>query len=257
MNLVSAKTGKVRSYAPRIGLGVDDAVVAGNSIWITVARDRQIVRLDARTGRPIGSPIKVPYPPGSVAYVDGSIWAGLIPGNEQPDQLVRIDPRTRQITANVSYPYGIMSITSSPSAIWIAARRRARIQRVDPDSGAPVKSIRVGNNRSEDVVYSRGALWVATPDDDAVYKVDTGDASVVPISVGKHPRQLAVTRDTVYVTNYNSSDLTVIDAKTSRVRGTPLQLAVNPFSLSVEGGTLWVGSPAENRLTKIATGRAG
>jgi YVTN family beta-propeller protein len=178
--------------------------------------------------------------------------------NELPDQLIRIDPSSGQITASISYPYGIMSITSSPTALWVASRRRARVQRVDLRTGNPVKTIRVGNSRSEDIVYSRGALWLATPDDDTVYKVDTGNASIIPISVGKRPRQLAVTRDTVYVTNYNSSDLTAIDTKTSRVIGAPLPLSVNPFSLAAGGDdTLWVGSQPENRLTKVATGRAG
>src|SRR4051794_36091099 len=34
MNIVSAKTGRVRSYAPRIGFGAADASVSGNSIWV-------------------------------------------------------------------------------------------------------------------------------------------------------------------------------------------------------------------------------
>ena len=62
LRIVSAKTFKPRAYAPRVGFGVNDAAVSGNSIWLAIARDQQLVRLDTRTGRPIGSPIKMPYP---------------------------------------------------------------------------------------------------------------------------------------------------------------------------------------------------
>jgi YVTN family beta-propeller protein len=259
MNIVDAKTGKVESYAPKIGFGSADAVVTDNSLWVAASRSNQVVRLNARTGRPIGGPIGLPFRPSSIAAAGGSIWVGMVPGNDQPDQLVPIDPKTGRLGTVVSYPYGIMSMTSSPSALWVAARRRAMIQRVDPHTGQLVKSIRVGRSRSEDIVYSRGWLWIATPEDNVVTKLDTSDSTQIPISVGQFPRQLAVSRDTVYVTNYNSSDLTVIDAKSSEVVGEPLRVGVNPFSLAVsdDDKRLWVGIPPNDRVSEIATGRDG
>jgi DNA-binding beta-propeller fold protein YncE len=259
MNIVSAKTGDVRSYAPRIGYGSADAVLSGDSLWVALSRDRQIVRLDARTGRPIGHAIKVSFAPNTIAATPGAIWAGLVPGNDLPDQLVRIDPKTGRVGPPVSYPYGIGSMTTSPTALWVAARRRALIQRVNPKTGVVVKPIRVGRSRTEDIVYRRGSLWAATPGDDVVYKINTSTTDQIPIGVGDYPRQLAVTDDTVYVTNFNSSTLTMIDSKTLRVLGDPLEVGVNPFSLAVadDDKSLWVGSVAKNRLTEIATGRGG
>ena len=206
---------------------------------MAVSRTKRIVRLNARTGRPIGNPIQLPYGPNTLVYAGGAIWAGLVPGNDAPDQLVRIDPKTGQVGAPVSYPYGIFSMTTSPTAIWVSARRRAQVQRVNPKTGALVKTLRIGQSRTQDLVYSRGWLWAATPADNTVYRIDTSTGDPIPISVGQSPRQLAVTRDAVYVTNYNSSDLTVIDTKTSRVVGDPLDLSVNPFSLaaSADGKT--------------------
>ena len=58
------------------------------------------------------------------------------------------------------------------------------------------------------------------------------------------------------MTNFSSSDLYAIDASSSRVKGTPLELPVNPYSLSVEGDTVWVASVPENRLTRV-TSRGG
>ena len=85
----------------------------------------------------------------------------------------------------------------------------------------------------------------------------TASGAVIPISVGKSPRQLDVTDDAVYVTNYNSSDLTMIDTKTSRVVGDAAHALGQSVLALGRGGTLWVGSPPENRLTKVLTGRDG
>jgi DNA-binding beta-propeller fold protein YncE len=185
------------------------------------------------------------------------VWVGLVPGGGAPDNLVKLNPKTGEILATVPVPYGIISVTTSPGAVWVLNRRRARIQRLDPRSGQIVRTVQVGNSHGEDVVYRAGALWIATPNDDTVYKVMTATGAIIPISVGKHPRQLALAAGRVYVSNYNSSDLYTIDEKRSRVLGTPVGLPVNPFSMSVARGSLWVSSQPENKLTRLATGRGG
>src|SRR4051812_2023134 len=43
MSIVSAKTARVRSTAPRIGFGASDASVRGTSLWVAVARAKQII----------------------------------------------------------------------------------------------------------------------------------------------------------------------------------------------------------------------
>jgi streptogramin lyase len=252
MRIVSTNTGKLRSYSPKVGVGVNDGAFGFGSLWLVIARENKIVRLDPKSGHPKGKPITVPFSPGSVAASKNAIWVGIVPGNELPDQLLKIDPKTGKTLATVSYPYGIMSLSASPTALWVAARRRARIQRVDLKTGQVLRTIRVGQNRSEDVVYSRGTLWAATPQDDAVYKISTSTGDVIPISVGQQPRQLAVTRNLVYVTNYSSSNIYTINVKTSHVVGDPLGVPVNPFSLALDKtGALWVASLPENKLSKI------
>ena len=176
-----------------------------------------------------------------------------MPGNQLPDQLLKIDPKTGRTLANVAYPYGITSLAPSPTALWVAARRRARVQRVDLKTGEVERTIRVGNNRPEDIAYSRGSLWAATPQDNTVYKMSTGTTDVIPISVGQQPRQLTVAKDQVYVTNYSSSNLYTIDVKSSTVIGDPLKLPANPFSLALDDtGAVWVASQPQNKLSKVA-----
>jgi streptogramin lyase len=255
--LVSTKTGRVKDYTPHVGVGVSDAAVGLGAVWFVLSRPNRIVRLDPQTGHPIGAPITTPASPGSIALSDDAVWVSQRHGPGIADDLLKLDPETGQTLALTPVPDGISSLTTSPSAVWIANRRRARVQRVDLDTAAIVDTLTVGSSHSEDAVYGDGGLWLATPRDGTVYKLPHGELPPIPISVGKAPRQLALGKGVVYVTNYNSSDLYAIDAKRSRVRADPLSLSVNPFSLDVADGTVWVGSLPENRLSRVVTGRDG
>jgi DNA-binding beta-propeller fold protein YncE len=95
--------------------------------------------------------------------------------------------------------------------------------------------------------------------DDQVYKIPAAGGPVIPISVGREPRQLTISHGTVYVTNYSSSDVYTIDEKRSRVVGKPYPLPANPYSLATDadGTTLWVGSQPDNKVSKLLTGRGG
>lgn len=260
MRIVSAQTGEVRAYAPQIGVGVTDGAFGFDKLWLAVSREHKLVPLDQRTGRPAGAPIALPFAPAAVATSKDAVWVGVVPGEGRPDQLIKIDPETGETLATVSYPYGIASLAASPSALWVAARRRARVQRSDLATGEVQKTIRVGNSRSEDIAYHDGAIWAATPKDNAVHRLTTATGDVIPISVGQQPRQLTVGGGVVYVTNYSSSDLYTIDEERLQVAGDPLRLSVNPFSLALDAQrhTLWVGSQPENVLSRVTvTGPGG
>jgi outer membrane protein assembly factor BamB len=254
--LVDAATGHVKSYEPRVGVGANDAAVGLGSVWFVLSREHKLVRLSARTGRPRGAPITLPAAPSAIALSDDAVWVSQVRGTGVPDELLKLDPHTGETLARTQVPNGIEALTTGRSALWIATGG-PRVQRVDLETGQIVDTVPVGRTRSEDAAYGGGALWLATPADDAVYKLPRGDGPPIAISVGRAPRQLALGNGIVYVTNYNSSDLYAIDAKRSRVRGDPLSLSVNPFSLAVDDGTVWVGSLPENQLSRVVTGPGG
>ena len=115
-----------------------------------------------------------------------------------------------------------------------------------------------GGGRASDIEYRDGAVWFPVPNDDAVYKMITKTGELIPISVGRRPRQLAVGGDErVYVTNYNSSELYAIDGKRTEVVGEPLRLPVNPFGVAVDGHRVWVTSQPVNKLSEVLTGPGG
>jgi outer membrane protein assembly factor BamB len=193
----------------------------------------------------------------SITVAQGAVWVGVIVGNGAPDLLVRIDPATGAIVTTVPYHYGVQALAASGSALWVLARRRALVYRADLQTGAPVKRVRVGNSHGWDIAYHAGALWVATPGDNTVYKVLTGSGTQIPIGVGSHPRQLAIANGRVYVTDYNSSDLYEIDEQRGVVLATLGGLPANPYAVAAGGGAIWVTSQPESVLNRIVTGRGG
>ena len=132
--------------ARRSGSGPPTRSSSATRVWVAASRSNQIVRLNARTGKPIGDPIKLPFRPSThratPAARSGPAWC---PATSSRTSWCGSTPRRARSARRSSYPYGILSMTSSPTALWVAARRRAQIQRVDPKTGAIVKSIRVGH----------------------------------------------------------------------------------------------------------------
>ncbi len=258
MRIVSMKSGEILSHAPKVGIGVKDGAFGFGSFWVAVVEANRLVRLDPRTGRRQGKPITLSQP-SAVAISEDAVWVVLTPGEGAPDTLVKLDPRTGKTLASVQYPSGIWSLAATPDGLWVSARRRARIQRVDLATGREIDATRVGSNDSEDLVYHDGALWAATPEDNTVYKIDLKTLDKIPVTVGGRPRQLAIGGGRVYVTNYNTSDLYTIDEESTRVIGEPLDLPVSPFSIGVQPDdrALWISSLAHNKLSKVVTGRDG
>ena len=160
-----------------------------------------------RTGRPIGKPIQLPVRPFAVAFAKDAVWVAHSPATRRPTIWSSSTRGPGESSRSVKYPAGISSLAATPAAIWAAARRRARIQRIDLKTGQPRRSTRVGSNNTEDLVYHDGALWAATPEDNAVYKINLKTLDKISVSVGGFRASSRSATARVYVTNYSSSQL--------------------------------------------------
>jgi YVTN family beta-propeller protein len=256
MAIVSASTGKRRAIAPQVGRGVTDSAAGFGALWVSVSRSHEVVVLDPESGH-IRHRYDVDGSPGSIAISRNAVWVGVVNPGDVPDMLLKLDPRSGKTLAATAYPWGIIALVPSPNALWIVARRRARVVRASLRTGKPGKNVQVGHSPSAYGVYGAGALWVVTPKEDTVTKVVPATGDPVPISVGKSPRRLAYANGKVYVTNYTSNDLYVIDAKSTRVTGEPLGLPTNPYALAVAGDALWVTSPPNDEITPVVTDPGG
>jgi YVTN family beta-propeller protein len=254
VTILDADTGTPRANAPRVGFGMADGAVSGDSVWLAISKSRVVVRLDARTGK-VRKRLPLDGNPRAVAVSGSALWVGLTHRDRTADTLLKLDPRTGRTLASADYQYGIASLAVSPNAVWVVSRFRSFTFRADPRSGEPKRRVPVGHAPATDAAYGRNSLWITVPRDDTIYQVRISTAEVIPISVGHNPRQIEVDGHTVYVTNFNSSDVYAIDARSSHVIGTPVVLPANPYSIAALRDAVWVTSPPEDRITRLITAR--
>jgi YVTN family beta-propeller protein len=94
-------------------------------------------------------------------------------------------------------------------------------------------------------------VWVTTPGDDLVSRVDPRTGNVVQIAVGRSPQGIAAGREGVFVANRTSNSVTRIDPRTSRPVGEPVPVALNPYAVAIGDGSVWVACTSENAVVRI------
>ena len=143
--------------------------------------------------------------------------------------LVRIDPETNEVTANVALPSDILSertnryrgLAAGAGALWVTDDHALQVIRVDPISLAIVATIPDINGYG--LLATDDAVWVAEYLDTAtVYRIDPANNAVVAtIEVASGPIKLAAGFGSIWVTNLQAASVTRIDPVTNEVIENP------------------------------------
>jgi len=93
-------------------------------------------------------------------------------------------------------------------------------------------------------VSADGSVWVASSEENAVYRIDPTTAVVVPaIPVGSGPSMIAVNGQDIWVTNTLNGTVSRINAAVDRVVQT-VPVGTEPVGIAAGGGSLWVTDAA-------------
>jgi DNA-binding beta-propeller fold protein YncE len=217
--------------------------VGGGFVWVSRAAGGpgDIVRIDPRTDRVVGSPITVGPGPGPAVYFDGSLWVldtGLVVGEAKEGtdatspSLSRVDPVTGEVTpvdgpaASVSAIGGgaLWGVTfeelSTPTAVQGDA-----VVRVDPGSNRVEV---VGTvDRAQEAAFGEGYVWVLTtpPSTDPELFIPDPD----------HP-----------------GTVVLIDPATGETVGEPLPIpGLQPISIAAGAGSAWVADFDGGTVTQV------
>ena len=236
-----ASSGTTSSSAPSGATGVTDLSAQDRpQAPLAVAEDRRGVdrrrgrlrlgvvrgvalaaRSSASTAAPAvsrGKPFPLPGGPGPVAVSKDAVWVGIVKA-DAPDVLLKLDPRHGRDARERRVPLRHHVDRGEPER-RLGRRSPPLAPRCacDPTDRQPVRHDRDRRRgRASDIEYRDGALWVAesratTPSTRSTTK--TRDSSRSASAAARARSRSADGR--VYVTNYNSSDLYAIDARTSR-----------------------------------------
>ncbi len=219
---------------------------------MTVAASRQVVRVRASTGSPIGTPIAMIGQPRAIDAGEGAVWVA----EQSPwgaDTLVEIDPHTAMVVGRLPVPEGINDVRAANGAVWVLGRHKPVLIKVSAASRQRVVTLPVGRH-AERLDVAAGFVWVTDYGDDEVTRVDPKGPKIVKTDVPGRPYGLHARDDGVWVACYGDQSVVRIDPHTGRIVGKPLRVGFNPVAVDVRGHSAWVTSVADDRLTRVDFG---
>jgi streptogramin lyase len=154
--IVRVDTGSDRAGQPRKVASSILAMTYGfHALWVLDDAEGVVVKLDPRTGKPIGR-FAVGGNPRTMAVGLGSIWVGDSTGT-----VSKIDPESGAVTGPIRVGAGPTSISTGFGKVWVANRDDETISRIDPVTNdvseipvnAPIAAVTVDSQSHK--------LWVA------------------------------------------------------------------------------------------------
>ena len=113
--------------------------------------------------------------------------------------LVRIDPKTNKIVGNsLELDIGAASVAAGEGAVWVANTRTDQVLRIDPETGAVLRTFPLGSDpRAIAVGGGTGAAWVITTN--KLWKFDSLSGIPGTIGLDSVTRAVATGEGTVWV----------------------------------------------------------
>jgi ABC-type transport system substrate-binding protein len=107
----------------------------------------------------VGTQVPIADTGWDAVFTKHAAWV-LVAGKQR---LVRVDLRTRKVTASLSFPWPVGAITSSGNSVWVAQDTGPEIEELDADSGKIVRHVTIQGGQAENAVaYGAGSLWIAS-----------------------------------------------------------------------------------------------
>jgi streptogramin lyase len=135
-----------------VGLGADVFALAV-PLGVHGSEKAVLARIDPATNTvtgslvlPPGFPTDTQFDTQALATGAGSIWVTAY----FDDEVVRVDPQTMTITAQVPTGRSPDSIVYDGRSLWVALQNGHAVQRIDPARNAVVQTVRVGSKDSLD-----------------------------------------------------------------------------------------------------------
>ena len=254
VTLLDETTGKVRAQKPLVGIGGRGVATGLGAAWVAVSRQKALFKLDPASGR-VRARVALPTSPQGVAVGKDAVWVGLSTLEpDVPDSLVRIDPRKLRITDTYPIIEGIRTLVASPTGIWIVHRHNPSVSRFDPVARKVTRRVAVGQTPAGAAAYGAGAVWVTSPQEDTVARIDERTGSKLSSGVGRRPTGIAARGGQIWVTSFIDHTLIRIDPKTSRPLGKPIPAPLNPYALALTRDTLWLTAVGRGQVARLREG---
>jgi YVTN family beta-propeller protein len=236
------------------GLTEPSAVAGGGGlVWVASRRDGTVSVVD-----PIANRVQVTIPasgsgpvgqggPG-LAYASGSLWVA----NTTQRQVARVEPDAEP-TALIPVRASPNAIVAAQDTVWVAARTQSGaglVARIDAGANQVDRRIPLDHPPTGlAITPDGGTVWVATPADRAVHRIDTGTGDVDRIDLPEAPDQAAYGEGAVWVTSTSRNMVLRIDPATSKAKEIPV--GNDPSGIAFGADRVWVANSKDGTVSAI------
>ena len=126
-----AATGRERAKHPKVGGEVTAIVAYRGDVWVAVGTEREMLRLDGRTGA-VRTRFRVPARPQRLAVARSGVWVATEPVLGGPGQLLRYDLAGGAPRQTITVNEGVGGLLAAAGAIWVVKDRARKVARLEP-----------------------------------------------------------------------------------------------------------------------------
>jgi YVTN family beta-propeller protein len=245
------------TYQPvtAVAVGTNPAAVVGGggSVWVANRQDGTVTVIDPGANRvqetlsasgsgPVGQ-----GGPG-LAYASGSIWVA----NTTQRQVTRVEPDADPVS--VEARPSALAAAPDADAVWVAAHTQGGgglLARIDTGTNRVVRRIPLQRAPTGLTVTPDGrTVWVVTPDDRAIYRVDTRTSNVQRDKLPLIPDQAAFGDGAVWVTSSKGDAVLRINPTTSKVQKA-IPVGNGPSGIAFGADRVWVANADDGTVSTI------
>ena len=248
-----------------VGIDPESIAVGAGGVWVANVEDETVSRIDPATRELERGGIAVGDYASDVTVGAGTVWVAL----GALAELSRINPEQNKaasaipaLGAGVSCGAPRASVTIGGGAVWFACEA-ADLGRIDTrTSTARRVGLEAGILTSpnavlpifSDIVYGLERLWIVNRAANAVIEIDTTTIQRQrDITVGNAPSAIAVSADSLWVTNFEDDTVTrvAISAPGQTPTLTTIPVGDGPVDVAFGEGGVWVVSQLDRAVTRI------
>jgi YVTN family beta-propeller protein len=244
---IDAGTGREAGDHPKVGDDIAAMAAFEGQLWVALGADREVVRLDPRSGR-IRTRVRVPDRPGRLAVDRRGLWVAT-QRQSGDGQLLHYD-LAGHLIQTITVNEGIGALVSGGDAIWLVKERTNKLAKLKPGATALTDWAALPAPAAS-LLYAGGALWIALEGDDAIARVDARTGNMRTVAAGHSPAQSALAGGYLFVASRNDNTVVVIDPKRLKPVGEPIDVGFNPYALAADERSVWVTGLGDNTLTRI------
>lgn len=238
-----------------VGGAPDDVAVQGGIVWVVDSTRAVVLPLDPAEGaaRP---PLRV----GSGRHIDLATGRGYVWAVARDQALYRIDPVSGTLAVAARFGGALADVATGRGLVYVADLAGARLGDLAPPASAlSFDPVPYARSREGDVGASRDAVWVASPDAGALFRLDARSFVVtaeVPLE-GDYV-SVDVAADSVWVLDGDSGDgsarLLRLDPVSAEVVGDPIPLEGEPADVRIGFGSVWVSLAGDASVVRFRFG---